>query len=541
MPRDHVERGTDAAAAGPVAAADSPAKAPGSGSGKPEGRSRGQLAGLWAGPLLFLLMLQLDLDPARPETTSMAAVALLMATWWITDAIPLYVTALLPLFLFPILGIAPTGETAPIYFNSTIILFLGGFMIARTMEKWNVHRRIALWVIRTVGGGAARIVLGFMIAAAFLSMWISNTAAAVMMVPIGLAVVLKMEEQFGTDRARPFSVSIMLGIAYACSLGGLATLVGTPPNLSLERIFQIIFPDAPPISFGPWLVMALPVTVVMLSCAWLLLTQLFFRTPGDVTVNRGVVDSELSKLGKSSYEEKAVLLVFAATALLWVFRAQIKIGALTIPGWAELLPHGDLIDDGTVAIFMASLLFLVPARSPGARSRTVMGPGVVFRLPWNIVLLFGGGFALAHGFQSTGLASYIGDSVSSLAGVPPFALILIICLSITFLTELTSNTATTEMVLPILAAVSVSTGMHPLLLMIPAAMSASCAFMMPVATPPNAIVFGSHRVRVAEMARVGLVLNLIGALAITALFRILGPIMFGIEAGAPPDWAHPGS
>ena len=507
----------------------------------PEPRSRGQRIGLWLGPLLSALtLLFLDLEPGRPEVTRMAAVALLMATWWITDAIPLYATALLPLILYPLLGIERTRATAPIYFNSTIVLFLGGFMIALTMEKWDVHRRIALWVIRSVGGGPARIVLGFMLAAAFLSMWISNTATAIMMLPVGLAVILRMEEQFGQERTRAFSVAVMLGIAYACSAGGIATLVGTPPNLSLERIFQITFPEAPPISFGVWFVMAAPISMLLLACAWVLITQVFFRIPPEVAVDREVLEAEARKLGPVSFEERVILAVFAATAVLWVFRAPIVIGGLTVPGWSGLLPYGHLIDDGTVAIAMAGILFLVPARSPGAPSRTVMGPDVVRGLPWNIVLLFGGGFALAHGFQVTGLARFIGGGFSGLGSVPPVVLILVICLSITFLTELTSNTATTEMVLPIFAAVAVSTGLHPLLLMVPATLSASCAFMMPVATPPNAVVFGSDRVRISEMARVGVVLNLLGAVIITMIFSFMGPHLFGIEAGVLPDWARHG-
>ena len=316
--------------------------------------------------------------------------------------------------------------------------------------------------------------------------------------------------------------------------------MGTPPNLSLERIFQITFPEAPPISFGVWFVMAAPISMLLLACAWVLITQVFCRIPPEVAVDREVLESEARKLGPVSFEERVILAVFAATAVLWVFRAPIVIGGLTIPGWSGLLPYGHLIDDGTVAIAMAGILFLVPARSPGAPSRTVMGPDVVRGLPWNIVLLFGGGFALAHGFQVTGLARFIGGGFGGLGSVPPVVLILVICLSITFLTELTSNTATTEMVLPIFAAVAVSTGLHPLLLMIPATLSASCAFMMPVATPPNAVVFGSDRVRISEMARVGLVLNLLGAVIITLIFSFMGPHLFGIEAGVLPDWARHG-
>ncbi len=498
--------------------------------------SRGQRIGLYLGPVLFVVALFLDLDPANPQVTRMAAVALLMATWWITDAIPLFATALLPMVLYPILGIEPTGRTAPVYFNSTIVLFLGGFMIALTMEKWDVHRRIALWIVRRVGGGADRIVLGFMLAGAFLSMWISNTATALMMIPIGLAVVLRMEEEFGAEATHTFSVAVMLAIAYSCSVGGLATLVGTPPNLSFQRIFEITFPDAPPIGFGQWVVLGLPIALVMLTIAWLLLTKVFYRVPEQVTVDQSVVDEEAEKLGPVAFEELAVLIVFAITAFLWVFRAPIVIGPVDIPGWSEFVPFGDMIDDATVAMCMAMVLFFVPTRSPGARSATVMGPDVVIRLPWNIVLLLGGGFALAHGFQTTGLATFIGDQFQGLSTVPPLVLILSVCLGLTFLTELTSNTATTEMVLPILASIAVATDIHPLMLMVPATLSASCAFMMPVATPPNAVVFGSQRVTIPEMARVGVVLNVIGALVITSLFYVLGPALFGIEPGILPDW-----
>ena len=500
-------------------------------------KNRMQRIGLALGPVLFIVVIFLDLEPGNPGVTRMAAVATLMATWWITEAIPLFATALLPLVLYPLLGIETGGGTAPIYFNSTIVLFLGGFMIALTMEKWNLHRRIALKIIRTIGGGPSRIVLGFMVAAAFLSMWVSNTATAIMMMPIGLAIILEMEKDFGEEDTHALSVGVMLGIAYACSVGGIATLVGTPPNLSLARIFQITFPDAPPLVFGQWMVMALPISIVMLVTAWLLITKVFFRVPEHVTVDQTVVEGQTKSLGPVAYEEKAVLVVFALTAFLWVFRLPLQLGVITIPGWSQLLPFPDLIDDGTVAIAMAGILFLIPTRTPGAVAPTLAGRDIIPRLPWNIVLLFGGGFALAYGFQVTGLSILIGNAFAGLAGVPPFILILMVCLSITFLTELTSNTATTEMVLPILASVAVATNVHPLLLMIPATLSTSCAFMMPVATPPNAIVFGSDRVRIPEMARIGLVLNLIGALVIAVVFLVLGTAVFGIESGVMPEWA----
>ncbi len=500
-------------------------------------RTTSQKVGLFLGPFLSLVLLQLNLSPGNPLATRLAAVAILMAVWWITEAIPLFATALLPLVLFPLLGISSGRETAPIYVNSTIFLFLGGFMIALTMEKWNLHRRIALVIIRAIGGGPERIVLGFMVASASLSMWISNTATAVMMMPIGMAIILQMEEEFGRERTHQFSVALMLGIAYACSVGGIATLVGTPPNLSFARIFEITFPQAPPIEFGRWILVGLPITLVLLAIVWVLLTRVFFRVPSDVKVDRAIVDAEYEKLGPTRFEEKAVLVVFALTALLWVFRKRLEFGLLSIPGWSELLPYPDLIDDGTVAIAMAMMMFFIPTRSEGADTPAVMGPDVIPRLPWGIVLLFGGGFALARGFQVSGLSVLIGDQFSGLAGAPPFLMVLLICLCLTFLTELTSNVATTEMILPILAAVAVAMRVNPLMLMVPATLSASCAFMMPVATPPNAIIFGSGRVRVPEMARAGVFLNLVGVVVIATLFYLIGTAVFGIEAGVLPEWA----
>ncbi|MFC1822549.1 SLC13 family permease [Thermodesulfobacteriota bacterium] len=502
-----------------------------------QSKTTAQKIGLFLGPILFILMLMIDLDPGKPIVTRMAAVAILMATWWITDAIPLSATALLPLVLYPLLGILKGKATAPIYVNSTIFLFIGGFMIALTMEKWMLHKRIALWIIRIIGGGPSTIILGFMAAAAFLSMWISNTATAIMMVPIGLAIIIQMEEKFGEQDTHKFTVALMLGIAYACSMGGVATLVGTPPNLSFARIFEITFPKADSIAFGQWLIMAFPLTLMMLGIIWVLLTKVFFRIPSKLKVDRAIVDKEYKELGPISYEEKSVLIVFFLTAILWVFRRKLNLGILTIPGWSQLIPYPKLIDDGTVALGMAMILFLIPTRSKDAKSPTLMSVDVFKEIPWHIVLLFGGGFALAKGFQVTGLSTLIGNKFAGLAGVSPYLMINIICGTLTFLTELTSNTATTEMILPILASVAVAMKANPLLLMIPATLAASCAFMMPVATPPNAIVFGSGRIKIIEMARVGLFINIIGVLIIGILFYTLGTAVFSIDTSVFPEWA----
>lgn len=503
-------------------------------------KSTTQKVGLFLGPVLFLIVLLFfNFDPDKPVITRMAAVAILMAVWWITDAIPLFATALLPMILYPLLGILKSNETAPIYFNSIIFLFLGGFMIALTMEKWNLHRRIALFIIRLIGGGPTRIVLGFMIASSFLSMWISNTATAIMMVPIGLAIVLKMEETFSVQETHKFTTGLMLGIAYGCSMGGIATLVGTPPNLSFARIFQITFPQAEPVSFGIWFVMGLPISITMITIVWLVLTRIMFRVPPDLTVEKSIVNKEYKDLGPMSFEEKVVLVIFSSTAILWVFRKKIILGIFSIPGWSELLPYPALIDDATVAMFMAMLMFLIPTRSKGTKSPMVMEPQVIKKLPWNIVLLFGGGFALAKGFQVTGLSTFIGNKFSGLEGMPPIVMIVFICFSLTFLTELTSNLATTEMILPILASVAIAMKTNPLMLMVPATIAASCAFMMPVATPPNAIVFGSGRIKISEMARAGIFINLISIIVITVLFYFIGTAVLNIDQGVFPDWAQP--
>ena len=275
----------------------------------------------------------------------------------------------------------------------------------------------------------------------------------------------------------------------------------------------------------------------MVLTAWFVITRVLYRAPPEVKVEAAVVERELARLGPITFEERAVLAVFAATALLWVFRVDLNLGTFTLPGWSRLLPWPGLIDDGTVAITMASLLFFIPARGDGESTR-LMGTEVIPRLPWNVVLLIGGGFALAAAFQQTGLAQFIGGQFEAAGALPVFVLILLVCLALTFLTELTSNTATTEMILPILASVAVVTGTHPLMLMIPATMSASCAFMMPVATPPNAIVFGSNRLTIGEMARAGIILNLIGAVVIATIVYTLGLVVFEIDPGVVPAWAE---
>ena len=499
-------------------------------------RTSASAGGAWLGPLAAVSLLTLtDLDPERASVTAMAAVALWMAVWWMTEAVPLAVTALLPVALYPLLGIMSSQDIAPYYINSIIFLFLGGFMVALAMERWNLHRRIALRIITAVGGGPDRIVLGFMIAAAFLSMWISNTATAMMMAPIAMAVVKGVAEDKDPAQVRRFAVALLLGTAYGCSVGGLATLIGTPPNLLFVSNLQLLFPEAPEISFAGWMVIGLPVSVIMLALVWALLTVLFGLRRLRGLIDHGVFARERDLLGPPSFEEKVVFVDFVLLAALWLTRTGLKLGDVQIPGWSALLPDGSLVDDGTVAVVMALLLFLVPSRN--VRGRRLMDWRAARRLPWAIVLLFGGGFALAKGFVDAGLSGWLGERMTGLAELPPVLMVLCVCLIMTFLTELTSNTATTQMALPVVASVAVAIGVNPLLLMVPATLSASCAFMLPVATPPNAIIFGTELVEIREMARTGVVLNLVGALVITAAIYLFGAAAFGESMSVTPAWA----
>jgi len=497
------------------------------------------IIGFYGGISVFLLMVFFgDLDPKNPQVTNMMAVALLMAIWWITEVVHLAITSLLPVALFPILGIMSGKDVSATYFNHVIFLFIGGFLVAIAMEKWNLHKRIALRVLMITGLSPARILLGFMLATALISMWISNTATAMMMVPILLSIIQKLEESVDAGTMGKFSIGLLLGIAYSASIGGIGTLVGTPPNLSFARIFQIMFPNAPAISFAGWMLFAFPTGVLLFITAW---GYLYFvyrpRKENWILSDKATFHDQYAELGKQSFEEKTVLAVFVSMALLWMFRADIAIGSLTIPGWINLLPFPKFIEDGTVAIAVSLILFLVPSKKePG---KMIMDWEAASRLPWRIVLLFGGGFALASGFVSSGLSLWIGTQLMWVKGVHPILIVLMISLLVTFLTELTSNTATTEMILPVMAGLSIATQVNPLLFMLPATISASMAFMLPVATPPNAIIFGTNRVTIVEMAKAGLFMNLVGAVIITLMTYYLGSLVFNIDIWQFPVWAQP--
>ncbi|MBN2614223.1 MAG: SLC13/DASS family transporter [Bacteroidales bacterium] len=482
------------------------------------------------------VLLFMDLEPGKPAVTATLAVALLMAIWWITEVVPLAVTSLLPVVLFPLLGVMNGKAVSSTYFNHVIFLFIGGFIVALAIQKWNLHRRIALKILMFTGTSPLRILLGFMFATAFLSMWISNTATAMMMVPILLSIISKLEDYVEPKELKKYSIGLLLGVAYSASIGGIATLVGTPPNLSLVRIFQIMFPQAPEISFSSWFVFALPLAAVIFVVTWLYLYWIYKPGKSWVTERNQIsFKKQYDALGPAGREERIVLIDFILMAVLWLTRSNIDLGSIHIPGWSSLFSHPEYLNDGTVAIAMATLLFFVPSKTGQGR---VMGWSDTKTLPWNIVLLFGGGFALASGFKESGLSLWFGSQLSGIGALHPILILLIITLGVTFLTELTSNTATTEMLLPVLAGLAVTLQVNPLLFMIPATISASMAFMLPVATPPNAIVFGSNRIAMKQMAKTGLLLNLIGAVVITLFTYYLAPLIFHLSDSGLPSWAQ---
>lgn len=496
-----------------------------------------KLTALVITPIIFIgLVVFVDLEPGKPEITYTLAIAMLMAVWWITEIIPLAITALLPVVLFPLFGVMDGRDVSAAYFNHVIFLFIGGFIVALAMQKWDLHKRIALKILSFTGSSPAKILLGFMLASAILSMWISNTATAMMMVPILLSILVKLKEYLPPDQLKKYSIGLLLGVAYGSSIGGIATLVGTPPNLSFARIFQIMFPAAPEVSFSTWFIYAAPISLIFFIFTWVYLFFRFKPQRSGKKLENVEFKTQYRELGQTTYEEKVVFVVFVMLAILWLSRSGLKIGDFELPGWSSLFSSPEYINDGTVAIGMAILLYIIPSRK---RLKPIMDWKTTAKLPWNIVLLFGGGFALAGAFKESGLSTWFGELLSGAGAIHPFLIIIIICLSVTFLTELTSNTATIEMLLPILAGLSVSIEVNPLILMLPATLSASMAFMLPVATPPNAIVFGSNRLQVMDMARAGLILNLVGAIVITVVTYFWGTWVFGFDVNVLPEWAVP--
>lgn len=504
----------------------------------------GIFLGLAAAVVVYLVM-PADLEHNARLT---AAVAVLLGIWWMTECIPIPATALVPLIAFPVLGDGiSVDDVGGEYGNNIIFLFMGGFLIAIAMQRWNLHRRIALLTVRAMGTRSTRVVAGFMIATGFLSMWVSNTATAVMMLPIGVSVLMLASELGGrpasgnknnqkdddedgsaltgvdasadpnSDAVKEavvrsnFGTALMLGIAYAASVGSLATIIGTPPNTLLAGYLETEFDIV--LGFGRWMLVGLPLAVVMLFATWFLLTKVLFkpefeRIPG----GRELFDDELASLGSMSSGEKRVLVVFVAAAVSWV----------AVP----LVWEDPPVSDAGIALIAGVVLFLAPAGT--ARGVRLLTWEAALKLPWGVLLLFGGGLALSAQFSASGLTGWIGEQSAALGGLPVILLIVIAAGGILLLTELTSNTATAATFLPVAGGVAMGIGLDPMLLAVPVALAATCAFMLPVATPPNAIAYGSGYVTIGQMIRGGVWLNLVGLFAITTVTMTLLVWVFGL-------------
>lgn len=474
----------------------------------------GSKIGLILGPLVYIFISYYGtINGLSVEGRSVLAVTSWIAIWWVTEAIPIEVTSLLPLVMFPLSGGMELSLTSQAYGHKFVFLFLGGFILAAGIEKCGLHRRMALNVIRLIGDNVAQIILGFMISTAFLSMWISNTATTVLMLPIALAVVgeVRATDEDAVNRRGDIGKSLMFAIAYSASIGGMATLIGTPPNLVLAGVVEQFYGTE--IGFATWFAFGLPLSIILLTIAWVYLTRIAFplkrsKLPGGLAH----IHEQHRELGKMTKVEKRVMLIFSITALAWVSRSFFL---------QKFLPG---IDDTVIAVAAAILLFIVP----GEKGERLMDWQHALKIPWGILILFGGGMAIAKGFQETGVAEWIAGNMDFLVGISLFLVMFLLITSVNFLTEITSNMATTATILPVLVPLAVAMDVHPYALLVPATLAASCAFMLPVATPPNAIVFGSGYLKINDMIRIGFRMNLISIAILLLLIRFLLPLIWGI-------------
>jgi sodium-dependent dicarboxylate transporter 2/3/5 len=482
------------------------------------GRATYQRVGLVLGPAICLVMVaSAPSQQMMPEVAwRVAAVALWMATWWATEAIPVPATAFIPLVTFDLLGIAPIGVTVKSYAHPTIYLFLGAFIVALAVEKWTLHRRLALWILGRTGTDGRRLVLGFMLVAALLSMWMTNTSTTMMLLPIALSVgglIAGGGLDIDAEQSRRFQIALMLGLAYAATIGGLSTLVGTPPNILLAGFLQDTYGRE--IAFVDWMMIGVPLAAMMLPLGWWVLTGMIYRfeiPPSAQTL--GLLKNMRSDLGPMSPAEKRVALVFLVVVLLWMTRGLLS----SLPALAGL-------NDTGIVMTAALLLFVIPSGMPDRGP--LMEWSDLTRLPWGVLILFGGGLALAAQVSSSGLAGWLGEGLSPLASLGLLALVLASAGLVVFLTELTSNLATAATFLPVIAAIALSADVDPLILCVPVTLAASCAFMLPVATPPNAIVYSSGLLTIPDMIRAGFLMNLVSLALLTLIAVFLVPAVLG--------------
>ncbi|RCS50628.1 hypothetical protein DTL42_11020 [Bremerella cremea] len=489
--------------------------------------------GLWLGPLAAILLWGMQasgsyLDAERPQLNAMAGAFAWMAIWWLTEAIPLAATSLLPLVLFPLLEIQPVKEVASAYGDHNIFLFLGGFLIALAIEQAGLHKRLALTIVYVMGDNPAKLLLGFMVATGVMSMWISNTATTLLMLPIATSILAVADLKLVGESARKnLGVGLMLGIAYSASIGGVATLVGTPPNIAFASFYRENFPNEPNVSFLAWMLMALPFSAVFLLITWAILGYVLFPVSSKESIGgRSVILDELHKLGPISAAEWRVGAVFLTTALLWILREPVKGW-----GWGMAFVDADgkqFVSDATAAIGMAVLCFLIPSGKKNEPHEPLLNWDATVKVPWGVLLLFGGGTALAKAVNASKFDLYLGAHMANMmSDMSHSAMVVVTATGMIWLTEFTSNLASVQTFNPVLGSASQELGVPPLLLLVPATLAASCAFMMPVATPPNAIVYGSGRVPIGKMVKAGIVLNIISIALVSITVLVLGRYVLG--------------
>jgi sodium-dependent dicarboxylate transporter 2/3/5 len=482
---------------------------------------------IFIGPALGALMGYVTYAASGQSSIGiMSMIVIWMAVWWVTEVVPLAVTSMIPVFAFPITGLMSTAEVSSVYMNDVLFLFVGGFMMSFAMERWNLHHRIALKIILFVGTDGSKILLGLMLCSYIISMWISNTATTMMMIPTTLAIIHKIDA-LKINHSENIAKGLLLGIAHASTFGGVATMVGTPTNMIFVSYFNREFAGNTQITFFKWFLFAIPLSLCMFVVGYFVLKYFFMprKNENSIKVDKSLFEKELSAMGNMSFEEKCIATLFSMLVALWFTRADLILGSYTFKGWSNIFTQPKFIQDGAVAVAVALLLFIIPAKK---EKTTLLKWEHVKKLPYAVILLFGGGFALSKGFDDSGLTAWLSGQLNFLQNLPPFLIVVSLCIFVILISEFASNMATIQLCLPILMAISISTHISPLLLMIPATIAASYAFMMPVGTAPNTIIFGSERLRTTDMMKPGIWLNLSAVIIISILMFTWGKWVFGL-------------
>ncbi len=474
------------------------------------------------GPILGLITYYLLMNQTQDhKIAATGGIGTWMAVWWITEAVNIYFTALIPITFLPFLGVVSMKELGPMYMPDIIFFFIGGFLLAFALEKWEIHKRIALKILLVIGNSPQKLLLGFMLTSYFLSMWILNTAVVMMLLPATMAVFKQIQDK---DTNNDLSTPFLLGIAYAASIGGTATLIGTAPNLYFMDFFNENMTNYEPVTFGGWFMIGLPASLVFVFCAFWVIQKRYLKHTSSSLFQVSEIRKQYADLGKITPDQWVVSLVFGVTVVLWFTAKNLDIGSFHFPGWLALFNNPTYIKESTIAMLSAFVLVVTPSQT---KKGNLLDWEAAKKIPVGIIFLFGGGFALAKVIGTSGLGIWLGDQLVFLKEFNPVVVVIGLALFMTFFTELTSNTASTILILPILMPVAQNVDIHPMIIMMPVVMSASFAFMLPVATPPNTIVYGTEKIKIKDMIRTGLILNLIGVAISLLAVLVWGRFLFG--------------